>query len=124
MPVGDWRVGEVNRNGLRLVRKTNTMSPNHRYARMWVVCCEKCTHEFGANSCDFHDRKCPCQGAKAGFPIPEAALNSDRDETRSRLGQHRTSLKLRATTAELSGTPPYNRRHFGGPCSDPLSRVR
>ena len=51
-------VGERNPNGLLLVRKTDTHSGNHRFARIWVVRCEQ-KHEGSINSCDFHVRCCP-----------------------------------------------------------------
>ena len=40
-----------------LVRKTDQRG-NHPFARVWVLRC-KDGHEYGANSCDFHVRRCP-----------------------------------------------------------------
>jgi hypothetical protein len=62
--------GDVNVNGQKLIRKTMQPSPNHYNQRIWILRCteDNCNHEYGANGCDFHDRKCPrCQGGKPGF---------------------------------------------------------
>ena len=62
--------GDTNKNGQTLVRKTNERG-NHPAALVWVLRCEAGNHEYGANSCDFHVRKCPIhQGGKPGLPIP------------------------------------------------------
>jgi len=58
--------GEANRHGQVLVRKTEDASPNHDYARVWILRCP--THgEYKANSCDFHIRRCPEEGGKPGL---------------------------------------------------------
>ncbi len=45
-------------------------SPNHPNAKVWKMRCEHCGHMYGANSCDWHIRKCPrCQGGQPGFDI-------------------------------------------------------
>jgi hypothetical protein len=50
--------GDVNQNGQKLVRKTDTRSTTHRFARIWVMRCPR-GHEYGSNSCDAHIRRCP-----------------------------------------------------------------
>lgn len=62
--------GDVNRNGQTLIRKTEERG-NHPASTVWVLRCEEDRHEYGANSCDFHIRKCPAhQNGKPGLPIP------------------------------------------------------
>jgi hypothetical protein len=67
-------IGEENRNGQRLVRKTNRPG-NHRNQRVWVLQCAhpECDHHmYGANGCDFWERHCPrCQGGAAGLDFEE-----------------------------------------------------
>jgi hypothetical protein len=54
-------IGDVNANGLKLIRKTIEKG-NHRFARIWIVECSACHSEHRINSCDFHIRRCPkCQ---------------------------------------------------------------
>ena len=66
-------VGEVNRNGQRLLEKTGARSTTHRYATIWRMACGKCGLEYGSNSCDAHDRHCPKghdRPAAKGEPLP------------------------------------------------------
>ncbi|MGI8958430.1 MAG: hypothetical protein ACR2IV_01450 [Bryobacteraceae bacterium] len=59
------QVGDANATGQVLVQKTNKPSPNHPFAKVWILRCP--THgTYGANSCDFHIRKCPHEGGKPG----------------------------------------------------------
>ena len=61
------KVGEENPNGQRLVRRTTDAGTDHNNY-VWVLDCEHCGHEYGANGSDFHHRKCPkCQGGAAGL---------------------------------------------------------
>ena len=65
-------VGDRNKHGQVLIKKTG-QAGNHRFARLWVLRCEY-GHEYGANSCDFHERRCPeprCErgGGKPGLPL-------------------------------------------------------
>jgi hypothetical protein len=60
-------VGDANRNGQELIRKTEGRSDTHRFAKVWVMRCHACNREYGSNSCDAHIRRCPYhdQGAKS-----------------------------------------------------------
>jgi hypothetical protein len=64
-------ISETNRNRQELVRKTSDPSTSHRFAKIWVMRCHDCGHEYGSNSCDAHIRRCPrCSPAAAkGEPI-------------------------------------------------------
>jgi len=61
--------GFQNPNGQIVVRKTNlrgNLYPNWTY----VLRCEYCSKEYGANGCDIHVRLCPyCQRGAPGLPI-------------------------------------------------------
>jgi hypothetical protein len=46
------------KDGIEVVEKTKRKSPNHRYARIWILRCSK-GHVFEVNSCDAHERLCP-----------------------------------------------------------------
>lgn len=53
--------GQANINGQRLVEKTADRG-NHPFAHVWQLECTKCGAHYEANSCDFHNRRCPnCQ---------------------------------------------------------------
>ena len=55
----EMNAGESNRNGQKLLRKTEKKSTTHPFARIWVLQCGKCHEKYGSNSCDAHIRKCP-----------------------------------------------------------------
>lgn len=60
------RVGDHNKYGQILVETTEETSPNHSFAKVWILCCPK--HGiYKANGCDFHIRRCPQEGGKPGF---------------------------------------------------------
>ncbi len=64
--------GDVNVNKQKLIRKTKQPSTNHYNQSIWILRCTKdnCNHEYGANGCDFHLRKCPrCQRGQPGLPF-------------------------------------------------------
>jgi hypothetical protein len=65
-------IGDINGNGQRLVEKT-ALAGNHRFAKRWVIECAACGCRYGANSCDFHIRKCPEPhgGGKPGLPVAD-----------------------------------------------------
>jgi len=52
-------IGESNKNGQILIKRTDTKSTTHPYATIWVMRCTQCGNEYGSNSCDAHIRKCP-----------------------------------------------------------------
>ena len=59
--------GDSNPNGQRLIRKTTDAGTDHNNY-VWILDCEHCGHEYGANGSDFHHRKCPkCQGGADGL---------------------------------------------------------
>lgn len=59
--------GDVNVKRQKLIRKT-TQPGNHYNQRVWILHCNDCGGEYGANGCDFHLRNCPyCQGGKPGL---------------------------------------------------------
>jgi hypothetical protein len=63
--------GDVNRKGQILVRKTSLTGSDHN-AHVWVMRCSLCGIEYGSNSTDAWERKCPnpkCQGGKPGLAI-------------------------------------------------------
>jgi len=64
-------IGDLNANGQKLVRRTNSSSTTHAFATIWVMCCRDCGEEYGCNSCDAHIRRCPfCDNTAAhGEPI-------------------------------------------------------
>lgn len=62
-------IGYVNRNEQRVVRKTNQQGTDH-LQYVYVLHCEKCGAEYGANGSDIHERKCPaCQGGMPGIAL-------------------------------------------------------
>ena len=66
---GMARIDDINPHGQRLVACTDRRG-NHRYARVWGLECSSCGERYGANSCDFHIRRCPrCQRGKPGLSL-------------------------------------------------------
>jgi len=60
----------ANPNNQIILDTTGERSPNHPYAVICRMRCQDCGHEYGANSCDAHNRGCPrCQGKAAGFDV-------------------------------------------------------
>lgn len=63
--------GYVNDNNQRVVRRTDTKSCNHNGQNVYVLHCENCEHEYGANGCDIWLRLCPnCNENKAKPGLP------------------------------------------------------
>jgi hypothetical protein len=61
--------GDENRNGQILIRKTSLAGTDHN-AVIWVLRCPVCNIEYGSNSTDAWERKCPSpthQGGKPGL---------------------------------------------------------
>lgn len=52
-------IGETNRSGQILIKRTDTKSTTHPYAKIWVMRCTQCGNDYGSNGCDAHIRKCP-----------------------------------------------------------------
>jgi hypothetical protein len=60
-------VGYRNRNGQVNVRATGLPGTDHSQY-VYVLRCEQCLHEYGANGSDIFQRKCPaCQGGAPGL---------------------------------------------------------
>lgn len=60
-------VGDINRNGQRLVMKTTEKGTSGR-AYLWLMHCNACSHEYYANSTEAFQRKCPnCQKGRPGI---------------------------------------------------------
>ncbi len=61
--------GFLNPNGQLVVRPTGLPGTDH-LQRIYVLRCDHCGNEYGANGSDVHERKCPrCQGGKPGLPF-------------------------------------------------------
>ena len=68
-PRGTTEVGYVNRNNQEVLRDTGEPGTDHRQ-RIYVLRCNDCGHEYGANGSDIHLRRCPGHdGGAPGFPI-------------------------------------------------------
>lgn len=60
-------ISDKNSHGQILIEKTDEQSPNHRMAKVWILQCP--AHGiYRANSCDFHERRCPHEGGKPALP--------------------------------------------------------
>ncbi len=61
-------VGYRNPDGQAVVRRTE-LPGTRLYQRIVALQCEHCGHEYGADGCDVHNRRCPnCQGGPPGLP--------------------------------------------------------
>ena len=57
----------MNRNRQRVVRATDLPGTDHGQ-RVYVLHCEHCGTDYGANGSDIHHRLCPtCQGGRPGL---------------------------------------------------------
>jgi len=67
---GTTAVGHRNRNGQVVVKPTK-LAGNDFNQKIYVLRCERCGHEYGANGSDIHLRLCPnCQGGRPGLAYP------------------------------------------------------
>lgn len=63
-------VGYTNRNGQVVVRPTGLRGTDH-LQYVYILRCNRCRQEYGANGSDIHERLCPnCQGGMPGIPVP------------------------------------------------------
>ena len=60
------KVGDQNGHGQILVEATEQCSPNHAFAKIWILRCPR-HGTYKANSCDFHIRRCPEEGGQPGL---------------------------------------------------------
>lgn len=58
MSKGTTETGYRNRNGQVVLRKTNLPGNDHNQF-IYVLRCENCGHEYGANGSDIFQRRCP-----------------------------------------------------------------
>lgn len=69
MSKGTTAIGYQNRNRQTVLRKTDLAGNDHNQI-VYVLRCEDCGHEYGANGSDIHARRCPSHnGGAAGLPI-------------------------------------------------------
>ena len=69
MDKGTTRVGYVNRRRQVVIRKTNALGTDHGQY-VYVLRCQSCGYEYGANDSDIFQRKCPeCQGGQLGLEL-------------------------------------------------------
>ncbi|MCK5284388.1 MAG: hypothetical protein KAJ86_02235 [Alphaproteobacteria bacterium] len=60
--------GFITLNNQSVINEDSSYSSNHESAKPWRLRCLTCGHEYGANGCDIHIRKCPeCQGGAKGL---------------------------------------------------------
>lgn len=60
-------IGYENVNRQKVVRAT-MLEGNLPGQRVYVLKCGKCDHQYGANGCDIHIRRCPmCDGGQPGL---------------------------------------------------------
>jgi Zn finger protein HypA/HybF involved in hydrogenase expression len=70
---GTTKPGYVNHNEQITIRDTGEAGTDFG-ARNFQLACSKCGHNYGANSGDIWERKCPnCQGGAAGLPLKMGA---------------------------------------------------
>ena len=63
-------VGYRNNRRQEVLRKT-ALAGNLADQRVYVLRCGDCGHEYGANGCEIHDRRCPhCQDGPPGVRPP------------------------------------------------------
>jgi hypothetical protein len=66
---GTTEIGYRNDNGQLVIRDTGESGTDFD-ARKFQLACSRCGHNYGANSGDIWERKCPkCQGGKEGLPL-------------------------------------------------------
>lgn len=66
---GTTAPGYLNRNGQEVLRRTDLRGSDHGQS-VYVLLCQKCGHEYGANGSDIFQRRCPrCQGGASGEPL-------------------------------------------------------
>jgi hypothetical protein len=61
---GTTRIGYVNRNGQQVVRRTDLAGTDHGQS-VYVLKCNACGREHGANGSDIFQRRCPHHDPKS-----------------------------------------------------------
>jgi hypothetical protein len=65
---GTTTPGFKNANGQIVLRRTTEPGNDHNQ-KVYVLRCDECSHEYGANGSDIWQRRCPsCQGGAKGLP--------------------------------------------------------
>lgn len=65
------KIGYVNRNHQEVILKTG-LEGTGSHQRVYVLRCNDCGVNYGANGCDNHLRKCPhCGGGRPGLSTDE-----------------------------------------------------
>lgn len=68
-PTATTAVGYRNHNRQQVTRHTDRAG-NLPGQRLYVLRCLDCGHEYGANGCDIHLRKCPAHmNGQPGLPV-------------------------------------------------------
>ncbi len=66
-PKGTTEIGYVNRNNQIVIEKTDRPGTDFRQT-VYILRCQDCLTEYGANGSDIWQRKCPeCQGGRPGI---------------------------------------------------------
>lgn len=55
---GTTAIGYINRNGQTVISKTDTAGNDHNQL-VYILECQTCHHQYGANGSDIHLRRCP-----------------------------------------------------------------
>ncbi len=64
---GTTTIGFVNPHGQENIRATDLPGTDH-LQKIYVLRCQHCGHEYGANGSDIHLRRCPeCQSGATGL---------------------------------------------------------
>ena len=76
--------GTVNENGQEVIGPTGQAGSDH-LQQIYVLRCQRCGHEYGANGSDVWQRRCPACGAGApGFPVTAADVIESSTPSRNR----------------------------------------
>jgi len=71
---GTTEIGYRNRNDQVVVLPTDLPGTDHNQ-KVYVLRCERCSHEYGANGSDIHLRRCPnCQAGRPGLDFDDVSL--------------------------------------------------
>lgn len=70
MSVRKFKLGDVNKNGQKVVADLKRKSSTRNTANLYHMVCKLCRHQYAANGFDVHIRKCPnCQGGRPGEAV-------------------------------------------------------
>ncbi len=66
---GTTQIGYVNRNGQTVLRKTGLSGNDHNQI-IYLLRCDACGHEYGANGSDIFQRRCLHDQVRFAFDRP------------------------------------------------------